>query len=96
MGTYTYFVGEQVSSISDTDLPDNLTTLTIPAQTYVKFTTEPGAMPFVVIQAWQKIWGMKQTDLGGVRRFHADFEVYDERAMNPKAAALDIYIGIKD
>ncbi len=97
MGAYTYFVGEHVSSISDAiDLPNDLTILTIPAQTYAKFTTEPGAMPFVVIQAWQRIWTMKQADLGGVRRFHADFEVYDERAMNPKAATLDIYVGIKD
>ena len=96
MGAYTYFVGEHVSCVDGINLPDELTVLTIPAQTYAKFTTEPGAMPFVVIQAWQKICTMKQADLGGVRRFHADFEVYDERAMNPKAAALDIYIGIKD
>ncbi len=96
MGTYTYFVGEQVSNADEVNLPDDLITLIIPAQTYVKFTTEPGTMPFVVIQAWQKIWGMKQADLGDERRFHTDFEVYDERAMNPKAAALDIYIGIKN
>ena len=95
MGAYTYFVGEQVADAA-ADLPDGLMRLVIPAQRYAKFTTEPSAMPFVVIHAWQKIWNMSQADLGGIRRFHSDFEVYDERALDPKSVSLDIYIGINN
>lgn len=92
-GDYTYFIGEEVTSFDD-----NLTTLetlTIPEQTYVKFTNGPGAMPMVCIDVWMKIWGMNASDLGGKRCYTTDFELYDERAHNPYSATLDIYIGIE-
>jgi predicted transcriptional regulator YdeE len=77
-GDYTYFIGEEVSSFET--IPDGFETLLIPAQVYTKFTTKPGPMPHVVIEAWQKIWQMTAQDFGSPRRFCADFEVYDERA----------------
>lgn len=92
-GDYTYFIGEEVETFEA--IPDDLETLVIPAQVYAKFTTEPGAMPNVVIEAWQKIWQMTEQDFGSERRFSADFEVYDERASDPQNATLDVYIGIK-
>jgi predicted transcriptional regulator YdeE len=92
-GEYTYFVGEEVESFEN--LPEGFVQLTIPKQTYVKFTNGPGVMPFVCIQVWQKIWQMGDSGLGGPREYLADFEVYDERAMDPKNAVLDVYLGIK-
>lgn len=92
-GDYTFFIGEVVNSLDGQDL-EKFNAITIPASDYQKFTTEPGPMPHVVISAWQKIWGMNEKDFGGKRKYIADFEVYDERAMNPNSAALDIYIGI--
>ena len=68
--------------------------MSIPAQTYVKFTSPPGQMPAAVIGMWQKIWKMSAAELGGKRAFVADFEVYDERSMDPNNATVDIYIGI--
>lgn len=91
-GDYTFFVGEEVTA-TDT-IPEGLDLLTIPAQTYVKFTTEPGPMPQVVIDAWQKIWQMSPDVLGGIRSYKTDFEVYDERAQNRENTVMDIYIGI--
>jgi len=44
---------------------------------------------------WQNIWKMNVADLGGIRAYIADFEVYDERSQNPEQAVLDIYIGIQ-
>ncbi len=90
-GPYTYFIGEEVTS--EEDIPSGLETLTISSQEYAKFTTEPGPMPFVVINAWQKIWHMTAENLGE-RRYHADFEVYDQRAQNFQSAVVDIYIGL--
>jgi predicted transcriptional regulator YdeE len=50
----------------------------------------------VVKNAWQKIWQQKDTELGGKRSYHADFEIYDERASDPthQNIVLDLYIGI--
>lgn len=92
-GDYTYFIGEEVSSFDE--LPEGFETLTISPQSYAKFTTSPGPMPNVVIQAWQEIWNMDATALEGERSYHADFEVYDERASNHAAVVADIYIGVR-
>jgi len=92
-GDYTYFIGEEVSSFDN--IPDTMQKLIIPAAKYQRFTTTPGKMPEVVINAWQKIWGMSANDFGGKRAYQADFELYDERAVDPNNSSVDIYIGIK-
>ena len=87
-GEYTYFIGEEVESIDD--IPAGLSLLVIAPQNYIKFTTNSGPMPAVVIDAWQQIWQMD--DLAEKRRYHVDFEVYDERAADPANTVLDVYI----
>lgn len=91
--TYTYFIGEEVTAFDN--LTEGLKMHIIPAQVYTKFTTEPGTMPGVVIEAWQKIWQMPAEQLGGKRSYRSDFEIYDERATDYEKAVLDIYIGIE-
>lgn len=91
---YTYFIGEEVSGFED--VAADCETLVIPVQHYAKFTTEAGPMPAVCIGAWQKIWAMTAAELGGERAYIADFEVYDERALDPQNTVLDIYVGLKD
>lgn len=92
-GPYTYFIGDEVTTFDN--CPKDLLATEIPGGTYMKFTTLPGAMPLVIIQAWQEIWQMSEDTLGGKRTFGVDFESYDERAMNPMAAIIDIYVGIE-
>lgn len=100
MGAFSYFVGERVASnthINTDDLAqEGLSCITIPAQKYVKFTTDPGPMPHVCIKAWQAIWLMGDAGLGASRCYAADFEVYDERALDLTHTVLDIYIGVQD
>jgi predicted transcriptional regulator YdeE len=91
-GDYTYFIGEEVSSFEN--VSSELQQLTIPAASYQKFTTPSGAMPGVVINAWQQIWKMTPDDFEGKRAYQADFEVYDQRAMDPANTSVDIYIGV--
>ena len=38
---------------------------------------------------------MKPSDLGGKRRYIADFEVYDERAADHDNVVLDVCIGVQ-
>ena len=92
-GAYTYFMGQEVSEIGT--LPAGLASLIIPAQTYVKFTTEPGPMPQIIIDAWTYIWQLSPAALGGTRSWKVDFEQYDERAQNLEAAVIDLYVGIE-
>ena len=90
---YTYFIGEEVNDFES--VPEGLEIHIIPVQTYVKFTTNAGPMPKVIIEAWQEIWKMPPEMLGGQRNYHTDFEVYDERALDRQNTVLDIYIGLK-
>lgn len=92
-GEYTFFIGEEVSSFED--LPESLSKHTIPTQNYIKHTTDAGPMPTVVQNAWQEIWSKDQEALGGERAYHSDFEIYDQRAINPLSTVVDIYIGVK-
>ncbi|MES2215249.1 MAG: GyrI-like domain-containing protein [Pseudomonadota bacterium] len=92
-GDFTYFIGEEVDSLDE--VPEGFTALTIPSQTYAKFTSDPGPMPAVCIDLWKDIWDMTSIELGGERGYIADFEVYDERASDHQNVVLDIYIGVK-
>ncbi|MCX7342844.1 MAG: GyrI-like domain-containing protein [Proteobacteria bacterium] len=91
-GDYTYFIGEEVESFND--LPEGFVIHTIQSQPYAKFTNGPGPMPGVCIGMWQEIWKMTPEDFGGKRSYIADFEIYDERALDHQNVTLDIYIGI--
>ena len=92
-GDYSYFIGEEVDSFDD--VPADLETLIVPAQKYIKFTNGPGSMPDVVRKPWQQIWQMAPAELGGIRSYIADFEIYDERSRDHQNIILDIYIGIQ-
>jgi predicted transcriptional regulator YdeE len=94
-GSYTYFIGEEVTSVAN-PLPVWFTSLEIPDQQYAKFTTLPAPMPEVIINAWYAIWAMPEKALGGKRPYLADFEVYDERAADHQNIVLDIYVGIEN
>ena len=93
-GEYTYFIGESVESLTDQDL-SLFSTVSVPAGNFMKFTTEPGPMPGVVIDAWKNIWKMKQHEFEGNRSYIVDYEVYDSKAADLTNAVVDIYIGLE-
>lgn len=92
-GAYTYFIGEEVTSLET--VPPGFETLVIPPQSYALFTTDPGSMPDVIVNAWSAIWKMSPKELGGQRTYQTDFELYDERAADHERIVLDIYTGIQ-
>lgn len=94
-GDYTYFIGEEVAEIGE-HIPEGFDVLEIPAQTYAKFTTDPAPMPEVLINAWQEIWDMTPEEMGAKRRYHTDFELYDERAADHQNIVMDLFIGLED
>ena len=44
---------------------------------------------------WQNILSMQSEELAGKRSYIVDFEIYDERAIDPENTVLDILIGVK-
>lgn len=90
-GEYTCLIGEETTKNSNQD--NSLDQINIPNQSYMKFTSEVGPLPEIVINLWNKIWEMKE--LENRRSYIADFEVYDHRSIDPSNAIVDIYIGVK-
>jgi predicted transcriptional regulator YdeE len=68
----------------------------VPAGRYALITSATGPVQSVVPQAWQQIWGLEdRSQLGGVRSYKADFEVYDQRSRDPQSSQVDVCIGIR-
>ncbi|MCH9630434.1 MAG: hypothetical protein S4CHLAM37_04340 [Chlamydiia bacterium] len=94
-GAYTYFIGEEVLTFDHDLKEEGLQKLVIPKQKYAKFTNGPAAMPDVIVKAWEEIWEMSPSELGGSRHYHTDFEIYDERAVDHENIVLDVFVGVQ-
>jgi predicted transcriptional regulator YdeE len=92
-GEYTYVLGTKVTSADS--VPAGMVAVKVPAGRYAVFTSEKGPAPKIVVEIWQRIWAMPRSQPGGDRAYKTDFEVYDERAMDPQNGQVDVYIGTK-
>jgi predicted transcriptional regulator YdeE len=92
-GEYTFVVGAKVTS--DTQVPEGMVAVKIPAGSYAVFTSEKGPVQEIAAKTWTRIWALPKSEAGGDRAYKADFEVYDQRAMDPQNAQVDVYVGIK-
>ena len=92
-GEYTLLLGARLGG--RLPLPPGMVAKTIPAGKYAVVTSEPGPVVDSVVGAWQKIWSTPAAELGGERAYGADFELYDERANDPKHSVVDVYVGLK-
>jgi len=93
-GDYSYLIGAKVNDASA--VPSGLVARAISAGKYTVVTSERGPIPKIVVEAWQRIWGLEdQGQLGGKRIYKTDFEVYDQRARDPQDSLIDIYVGVK-
>jgi CubicO group peptidase (beta-lactamase class C family)/predicted transcriptional regulator YdeE len=92
-GEYTYLLGARVTS--DGDVPAGMVAKKIPGGRFAVFTSEKGPAPTVVPETWMKINSLPKSATGGDRVYQADYEVYDERAMDPHNLQVDVYVGIR-
>src|SRR6516225_4942723 len=81
-GEYTYVLGARVTS--DASVPEGMVAKKVPAGKFAVFTSEKGPAPQVVPALWMKINSLPKTAPGGDRAHKADFEIYDERAIDPQ------------
>lgn len=91
-GEYSFTIGAEV--ISAKEVPAGMVVKTVPAGRYAIFTSEKGPVGKIVFGLWQKIWTIPKAEPGGDRAYRADYEVYDERAVNPENAQVDVHVGI--
>ncbi|CAL2084760.1 GyrI-like domain-containing protein [Tenacibaculum sp. 190524A02b] len=70
-------------------IPNGMVGLTIPKSDYNEFKATGDLTNDVVINKWVEIWNM---DLN--RTYKADFELYGEKAKNPKNGEVAIYISV--
>jgi predicted transcriptional regulator YdeE len=92
-GEYTFLLGAKVTSAAD--VPPGMVAKTVPAGKYAVFSSDSGPAYQVVPALWKKINRLPKTATGADRLYRADFEIYDERARDPQASVVDVYIGIR-
>ena len=91
---YDFVIGMRVSATYA--VPPGMVLKHVPAGKYAVVTSDKGPGFRVVPAAWQRIWIMEDSSqLGGLRSYATDYEVYDERARDPQAAQVDIFVGIR-
>lgn len=91
-GEYAFFVGAPVKE--ETAPPAGMILKRIPAGKYAVITTEKGPFPKVIPEAWQQIFKFERE--GKLKRkYQTDFELYDQRAIDPQNGEVDIYVGVK-
>ncbi len=92
-GEYTYILGARVTS--NAHVPAGMVATKVPAGKFAVFTSERGPAQKVVPELWMTINSLPSGSVGANRRYKADFEIYDERAMDPQNLQMDVYVGIK-
>ena len=93
-GEYLFGIGDEVFEDRDPNWGEKII---IPKGCYLKFTTDPGPYPQIIIDAWQEIWALEEKgELGAERRYNVDFQLHDDRAQDFDRMIIDIFIGIKE
>lgn len=84
---YTTLIGCQVSDLKE--VPAGMKAVEVPAGQYQQYTSKGKLSDGIIINQWFKIW---EADLE--RTYQTDFEVYGEKARDPNAVEVDIFVGV--
>lgn len=84
---YDTILGCKVSSLAT--IPEGMIGKAFDGGSYVPFVSKGDLTKGVVYNTWLSIW---EEELDRV--YSADFEVYGEKAQNPEAAEVDIFIAV--
>jgi predicted transcriptional regulator YdeE len=91
-GPYNLLLGFKVNE--NVQPPDGMTAVNIPPQECGVFTSDHGEVHEIIFKTWKNIWDLtekKEIE----RKFTYDFELYGERAANPKSAQVEIFISVR-
>jgi len=87
-GRYMVILGNPVSSIDR--VQEGLIGRKFPKSKYALYRSE-GKLPYIVTETWNKIY----RETGFVRRFMADYDIYDMNAYDPKNVRIETYVSVK-
>lgn len=91
-GAYSLLIGARVSSTEV--IPAGLDMLHVPAQKRSVFVSQKGPQGVIVFDLWKQLWTLEES--GQLNRsYTADYELYDERSLDPQHAQVAIHIGIQ-
>lgn len=93
-GEYSFTLGAKVRP--GATAPAGFVLKQVRAGNYAVVTSDRGPSARMVLQVWQRVWALEDRhQLGGVRAYQTDFELYDQRAADPQNAQVELYIGLK-
>ena|SRR5436190_20315178 len=92
-GDYSYILGARVKP--GTAAPSGMVKATIKAGRFAVFTSDKGPVEEVVPANWKRIWEVPKSQPGGDRLYQSDFELYDQRAADPKNAEMEIFLRVR-
>ena len=84
---YTTVIGCRVENLDS--VPEGMKSASVDGGKYVKFTAKGDLEKDLIINEWMKIWSL---DLD--RKYTIDYEVFGEKAQDPKNAEVDILIAV--
>ena len=85
---YTALLACKVKNLDQ--IPEGMIGKTLDGGKYVKMSTRGDLADGIIVQKWLEIW-----DMGLHRKYTADFEVFGEKAQNPKDAEVDFLIAVE-
>lgn len=85
---YETILACEVSTLEN--IPEGMVSQSFAGSNYAKTTCKGDLMQGIVYNKWVEIWDMPLN-----RTYTADFEIYGEKALNPKDAEVDIMIAVK-
>jgi predicted transcriptional regulator YdeE len=92
-GDYDYIIGARVNP--NAKVPDGMVMKKVPTGKYAVFASEKGPIANVTVGVWKQIWAIEDAKSGEHRAYKTDYEVHDERAVDPQNSQIDVYVGIK-
>ena len=84
---YTTLLGHRVPDLNN--IPEGLVGMTFQKETYELFIAKGDLQKGVIVNKWMEIWNSNLN-----RTYQADFEIYGSKALDPKKAEVDIYVGV--
>ena len=89
------FIQKRLANTIPHKVDDSLLAVYTDYGRYATLTSDKGPIPEVVIRLWQRVWSMSPIVLGGRRAFEADYEIYDQRAKDPRDGQVELRLGLE-
>jgi len=86
---YTAVLGCEVATLEE--IPAGMIGLEVAGGTYSKSSVRGDLQQGIIVEHWNTIWNQ---DLN--RAYTTDFEVFSEKAQDPRDAEVDFYIALKE